>query len=466
MHRSKNNSIKKLPVLLIIAFVILIIVGFIYLLLNKSKEENTSLIENNINETEISESIEDIQTAENNDTNNIPSTSVESDQEESEYAFVEKLAFVPDEFEKVQNFFGPLPEMKQNHTFEHQKVKAIYVNNMDYLDHYFELVEGTEVNAFVIDVKESWGLLYESELPLAKELNAIKDDRDLVDIFKRCHDNDILVIARIVCFKDSTMASTRPDLTISTKDNTPIEFPLEGYETFANPYDQDVWQYLIDVATEVISFGADEIQFDYIRFPSGQPADGATPYFGEPDEVPLKYSAINRFLQTAVIEIQENQNVPVGADLFSIVMTSDVDGKEIGQFWNFIGLTGIDNICPMIYPSHYTNASVGGVLGNGVGTVLGNNLYEAPDLEPYNVVRDAFVDGMPAIEQEGYATIRPYLQAFTAEYLPSGYYMEYTAKEIHEQIRASEDAGFDEWVLWNVQKEYPPGTFLPAENAD
>ena len=44
--------------------------------------------------------------------------------------------------------------------------------------------------------------------------------------------------------------------------------------------------------------------------------------------------------------------------------------------------------------------------------------------------------------------------------------MEYTAKEIHEQIRASEDAGFDEWVLWNVQKEYPPGTFLPAENAD
>lgn len=376
----------------------------------------------------------------------------------------ESAAFPPEELAKVENYFGPLPTPDQKATFEHEKIRGIYVYDINALDQYFAEIEGTEVNAVILDVKESWGLLYDSKVPLANELDAIIEHRDLKSIFARCHEKGLRVIARIVCFKDSTMAEKRPDLTIANESGTPIQFSLEGGNTFASPYNQDVWQYLIDVATEVIDLGADEIQFDYIRFPSGGSVDGSAAYFGNPEEVPEKFSAINRFLQTAVVEIQDKLNVPIGADLFSIIMTSEVDGMAIGQNWQRIGLTGINNICPMIYPSHYANASTGS-LGNGFGSFIGNGFYEAPDLHAYDVVKDAFVDGMPAIEQEGYAHIRPYLQAFTASYLSPGYYQEYLGPQIREQIQATYDAGFDEWILWNVQTSYPAGTFLPAEQS-
>lgn len=370
-------------------------------------------------------------------------------------------AFTAAELEKVDKFFGPLPEKQNKTKLAHEKVRGIYVYDPNQLDAYFDAVAGTEVNAFVIDVKESWGILYESKVPLAKEVEAIIDTRNLQGIFKRCHEKGIRVIARIVCFKDATLAEKRPDLCICNEQGVPIEFPLESNSTFASPYNPEVWQYLIDIATEVIELGADEIQFDYVRFPSGGSADGSAAYFGVPEEVPEKFSAINRFLQTAAIEIQDNLQTPVGADLFSIVMTSEIDGLAIGQNFNLIGLTGINNICPMIYPSHYANASLG-AQGNGVGSFIGENFYEAPDLHPHDVVIDAIIDGSEAIDQPGYAHIRPYLQAFTAAYLPEGFFMEYNGPEIREQIEATYESGIDEWILWNPNPAYPEGTFMPA----
>lgn len=378
---------------------------------------------------------------------------------DSQGELTEAAAFSPEELAKAEKFFGPLPEVSQKASFAHKPVKGIYVYDPDQLDLYLQTVKDTEVNSFVIDAKESWGLLYDSKIPLAKEVNSVIEKRDLKAIYQRCHEAGIRVIARIVCFKDATLAEKRPDLCISNQDGSPILFPLESNSSFASPYNPDVWQYLIDIAKEVIEFGADEIQFDYVRFPSGGSSNGSAAYFGPPEDVPEKASAINRFLQTAAAIIQNKLNIPVGADLFSIVMTSEVDGLAIGQNWSQIGLTGIDNICPMIYPSHYANASLG-AQGNGVGSYIGNGFYEAPDLEPYSVVKDAFVDGLPAIEQEGYAHIRPYLQAFTASYLPAGYYKAYGGQEIREQIKASQEAGFDEWILWNPNAEYPDGAFL------
>lgn len=371
----------------------------------------------------------------------------------------EAAPFSPEEVVKAEKFFGQLPESPKKASFRHNKVKGIYVYDPNQLDTYLKAVKDTEVNSFVIDAKESWGLLYDSQVPLAKEVNSVIEKRDLKAIYQACHAAGIRVIARIVCFKDTTLAEKRPDLCISSQDGRPILFPLENNSSFASPYNPAVWQYLIDIAKEVIELGADEIQFDYVRFPSGGSSDGSAAYHGPVDEVPEKASAINRFLQTAAIEIQDKLNIPVGADLFSIVMTSEVDGLAIGQNWSRIGLTGIDNICPMIYPSHYANASLA-AQGNGVGSYIGNGFYEAPDLEPYKVVKDAFVDGLPAIKQEGYAHIRPYLQAFTASYLPAGFYKPYGGHEIREQIRASQEAGFDEWILWNPNAEYPEGTFL------
>ncbi len=464
-HKKK----KVWPYILLIA---LLLLALIYLLwLRPHANQKTAMTENHGSQSSLREEV-------------VTENTTEAQTTEDKYAFIyettvpetesyvdesgnlsESAPFSPEEFEKVQNFFGPLPEQKQKANFEYQKVRGIYVYDPNFLDDYFSAIQGTEVNAFVIDVKERWGLLYNSQIPLAKELNAVIEERDLKSIFERCHEKGIQVIARIVCFKDNTIAAGRPDLTIANEAGTPIEFPLEGNTTFASPYNQEVWQYLIDIATEVISLGADEIQFDYVRFPSGGSADGSAAYYGIPEEVPEKFSAINRFLQTVAIEIQDNLNTPVGADLFSIIMTSEVDGMAIGQNWQKIGLTGISNICPMIYPSHYANAS-DGALGNGVGSFIGNGFYEAPDLFAYDVVKDAFVDGKPSIQQEGFAQIRPYLQAFTASYLDPGFYQEYLGPQIREEIQATYDSGFDEWILWNVDTVYPEGSFKPVESSD
>lgn len=458
----QSKRINPLLVLLIVILGIGLLITGLYFFFAKKNNSDEPVIENDEQASESTSQAENT----NKDPYDFiynPPTEPDPITIDEEGNLTEEAAFSAEEIEKIEKYFGPLPEKKENIEFQREKIRGIYIYDTEQLDAHLQAIEGTEVNAFIIDVKESFGLLYESQIPLAKEVNAISQLRDLKNIFGRCHEKDIKVIARIVCFKDTTLAANRPDLTIANENGQAISFPLEGNVTFANPYDSDVWQYLIDIAKEVIELGADEIQFDYVRFPSGGSADGSAAYFGEPEEVPAKTSAINRFLQTAAVDIQDNLGIPVGADLFSIVMTSEIDGLAIGQDWMYIGLTGIDNICPMIYPSHYANASLGSQ-GNGVGSFIGNNFYEAPDLDPYGVVTDAFIDGSSAIEQEGYAYIRPYLQAFTASYLPEGYYMTYGAQDIRDQIVAAYDAGFDEWILWNASGEYPTGAFMPKDN--
>lgn len=363
---------------------------------------------------------------------------------------------------KVESFFGPLPEEPENIAplNDVYPVRGIYLGQAahDDLEAALALARKTEINAFVIDVKESWGLCYQSQVPLAVEMSASSGTLDLQKIFKRCHDEGIYVIARVVCFKDEVMSEKRPDLCIRDASGALLHFPLEGELSFASPYQKDVWQYFIDIAREVHRLGADEIQFDYIRFPTGQASSETPPFFGEGD-VPDREYAINRFLETAVLELQEKEGVPVTADLFSIVLTSPQDGKAIGQNWNTIGLTGLHAICPMIYPSHYANASYGSQ-GNGVGSYIGNDFFEAPDLRPYDVVINAIMDGGNAARQRGYARLRPWLQAFTASYLPEGYYAEYGPEEIRAQISACYRMGIHEWLLWNASHRYPEAAFL------
>lgn len=357
--------------------------------------------------------------------------------------------------------FGELPRVQARNS-EYKSlspVKGIYLGRAKNLDEALALASWSEVNAFVIDVKESWGLTYDSQVPLAQEIGASTGELDLEAIVERCHAAGVRVIARIVCFKDELMPQKRPDLCIIDTDGQLLTFPLEGDQSFANPYDTRYWAYLVDIATEVVNMGVDEIQFDYVRFPTGAPDSDKPPIYKKVEETIPKEYAINRFLEYARIKIQEELGVPVTADLFSIVMTSEVDGKLIGQNWSTIGLTAIDAICPMIYPSHYANSSLGSQ-GNGVGSYIGHDFFDKPDMEPYEVVQNAMIDGEKASFQQGYAKLRPWLQAFTANWLVPGYYMEYGPWEIRQQIQALYDAGYSEWILWNAEYSYPEDCFL------
>jgi hypothetical protein len=359
----------------------------------------------------------------------------------------------------VESWFGPLPVPQQTAELKRNEIRALYIGAASNIDATLDIIKNTEVNAVVIDLKESDGIKYDSKVPLAIEIGEVKPAYNIEKVLDTFHQEGVKVIGRIVCFKDPQLAEAKPEMAIRDKNGSLLYFSLENGKPFASPYNQDVWQYYIDMAIEAIELGVDEIQFDYVRFPTGSTKSGQPPYFGAEGEVPSKIQAINRFLQTAAIAIQTERGIPLGADVFGIILGSKLDGERIGQDWQTIGLTGIDNLSPMIYPSHYANSSTNHYTGNGEGTNLNGRHFEKPDLEPYEVMYQALMLGLEATEQERYAVNRPYLQAFTAGYLPAGYYMEYGADEISAQIKAIEDAGFKEWICWNPFGQYPGAAF-------
>ena len=364
------------------------------------------------------------------------------------FVLKEKLPTTAEHEKMLEEYFGPLPEVDQVIPPRHKEVKGVYTNAAWNLEANFELAENSEINAFVIDLKESTGILYNTKNELANEIGYVYAQYDLEEVVKECHDHDIYVIGRIVCFKDAALATKYPDRAICDSAGNPLAFYNEGSELFANPYDTRNWDYLIDLAQEALDMGVDEIQFDYIRFPTGGSTSGAAPYFGVEGEVPSKSDAINRFLLTARRRIQDPTGTPVSADIFGIAVSSSLDGEILGQDWATLGLTSVDSLCPMIYPSHYAN-----------GTMMNGHVHEYPDKDPYQVMYDALFIGGAYHNLEDYCEVRPYCQAFTASYLGEGNYMVYDYEAINDQIRAIQDAGLDEFILWNIMGEYPDGNY-------
>ena len=365
---------------------------------------------------------------------------------------------------QAEAYFGPLPTPSQQvRELVHNEVKGIYIGAGGNIVSNLAVARATEVNAVVIDLKESDGIYFDCTVPLALEIGAVRNVINLKSLVEKCHAEGVTVIGRIVCFKDEHLTVARPEFSIRDQAGNPLKFSNEGGKSFASPYEKQVWQYYIDIALDAISFGVDEIQFDYVRFPTGPARGGAKPYFGAEGTVPTRIAAINRFLQTAKVYIQDEQGIPLGADVFAIIMTNLPDSAGLGQEWATVGLTGIDSVSPMIYPSHYANSSTGHYTGNGKGTFINGILFEKPDLEPYGVMYNVLAASRAATEQASYAVNRPWLQAFTASYLPEGYYQLYGAEEIRAQIKAIEDAGFSEWICWDPAATYS-NSFFAAQD--
>ncbi|PYG85637.1 hypothetical protein LY28_03325 [Ruminiclostridium sufflavum DSM 19573] len=340
---------------------------------------------------------------------------------------------------------------------ENVKVKAVYLTGpsgglTSKVDSIIALAKSTELNTVVLDIKEDGSLNYLSKLDAVKKYGAETKYYDPEKLVKKFHDSGIYVIGRIVTFRDKTLARKRADLGIKTPKGT---LWLEnGKNPWTNPYNEEVWDYNIAIAKEAVSKGFDEIQFDYVRFPTGKKND-----FNYGAGVPEKADAINGFLAKAEKEIHQDLGVPVSADVFAIIIESKSDGDSIGQRIDEVG-KNVYCISPMIYPSHYANAS-NGVMGNGVGQTINGIPFTKPDLEPYKVMYNALLAGKKKISEvsDYKAKVRPYIQAFTAKYLPKGYYQTYGAKQVREQIQAVYDAGYEEWILWDSGNKYQEGYF-------
>ena len=329
------------------------------------------------------------------------------------------------------------------------KVKGIYVTGPLAGNERFEelltLVDETELNAMVIDVKNDGGeITYKMNLESAQSMGAcINYIRDMEGFMARLKEHGIYTIARIVCFKDPYLAANHPELALKTTDGRTV---VDGHDVaWVNPYKEDVWKYLVDVAKKAGEVGFDEIQFDYVRFPIGDVADAAD--YGVDMTTYTKQQAITGFLDYAVQELRP-LGLPVTADVFGTIIGSETDVKRVGQDYVEIGAT-IDAICPMVYPSHYGN----GVFGLAV-----------PDAQPYETVLAAMQDSteeLSVVPEESRAVVRPWLQAFTANWVKG--YIPYGGKQIRQQIQAVYDAGYEEWILWNASNRYTADGLLVEE---
>jgi hypothetical protein len=293
------------------------------------------------------------------------------------------------------------------------------------------MADSTEINAFVIDIKDEFGTNYVSADTLVRRnagrAGTIPDLRALLDTL---HAHRIVPIARIVVFKDSVAARLNPAWTIRKADGGAWR-DKKGL-TWVNPFDRDLWEYDFRVAEEVARLGFDEIQFDYIRFPEPYKSLPTQVFPGAGDR--KKPVVLAEFLATARDRLRK-LGVRTTADVFGLV-TSVPGALEVGQQWEHLAPSA-DVLLPMVYPSHYP---------------AGSFSLAHPNADPYKVVYAAISAAHRRDASLGLTgqQVRPWLQAFTLgspRYGPS---------ELTAQKRAVYDAGYQGWVLWNPGSQYQP----------
>lgn len=336
-------------------------------------------------------------------------------------------------------------------TFEYpDAVRGIFVTAHSAGGERFEklvnLIDTTDLNAMVIDIKEDMGhLTYVpkegtelAELGIGQPF--IKDPRAVLE---RMEEKQIYPIARVVVFKDSVLAEKKPEL--SFVDGGSVWKNGRG-ESFVNPFLKEVWDYNVQVAIEAAKLGFKEIQFDYVRFPEGfeNRADTLKYSMGEyadseQDPVQRRVSAVTDFVAYAKEQL-EPYDVQVSVDIFGYSATLP-EAPGIGQNFSKIS-ENVDVISSMIYPSHWT--SYFGI--------------KKPDLEPYKLVAEySKVENKKLAELENPPVSRPWLQDFTASYLGAGNYKNYGKAEVEAQIKALKDNGINEYLLWNAGNTYSSG---------
>lgn len=324
-------------------------------------------------------------------------------------------------------------------------VKALYVNAWAFggskLWQLVSLADSTEINAFVVDVKDDTGcLLYASDVKAAQDIGATKcvRTRDVKSRLDTLHAHNIYTIARIVVAKDPLLAERKPAWSVQHVNGGLWRDRIDI--AWVDAYNDSVWIYAAQLAEEAVRLGFSEVQFDYVRFPDEPKEMMAQAIFSSRKPGESQRAGVQAGIAILVKRLQP-LGVPVTFDIFGLTASATGD-LGIGQVWEDF-ITVADVVLPMVYPSHYYRGSYG---------------LAVPNAEPYRVVRNAL---MEAIERSrpyaNAATIRPYLQAFTLGRRKP----RYTPHEIREQIRAAEELGIETWVLWNPRSVYQRGSLKP-----
>ncbi|OGH59780.1 MAG: hypothetical protein A2725_02060 [Candidatus Magasanikbacteria bacterium RIFCSPHIGHO2_01_FULL_33_34] len=288
------------------------------------------------------------------------------------------------------------------------------------------LINNTELNAVIIDIKDYSGkVLYNSNVELVNELE-LEDYRinKIEELITALHKYDIYVIARQTVFQDPILARKKSDWALKNK-NGGVWYDYKGL-SWVDPSIKEVWDYNIEIAKEAISLGFDEINFDYVRFPS----DGNMSALQYNNGELKKYEVMGQFYEYLNDKLKKYP-AKISLDLFGFVMEkTGEDDMNIGQRLED-ALDEVDAISPMMYPSHYPSGHLG----------LAN-----PAEYPGLVIKNGMEKGAHFFYEKK-AVLRPWLQAFNIGAV-------YDANKIREQIDIVEQYTNGGWMLWNAANRY------------
>lgn len=336
---------------------------------------------------------------------------------------------------KVPDIFVPSYVQTPN------QVKAIYMtswvaSNNKLRSGLVSIVDTTEINSIVIDIKDYSGkLVFAITDPKLKSFGSeeirVSDMRDFIESL---HKKDIYVIGRVAVFQDEYFVKHRPDLAVKNEKGTLVWKDRKGI-SWIDVGSKEYWDYIILISKEARKIGFDEINFDYIRFPSdGNMKDISFPW----SSTTPKSVALKNFFQYLSTNLKDS-GLKTSADLFGMTTTAS-DDMGIGQLLED-ALPYFDYVMPMVYPSHYPTNFMN---------------YKNPAQHPYEVIQytmKSAVDRREALASSTSAVLaelRPWLQDFDLG-------ADYGSAEVRAQIKATYDVGLDSWALWSASNKYTKG---------
>ncbi len=350
---------------------------------------------------------------------------------------------------------------KVSHISTPEPIKAIYMTSCvagvpSWRSSLKELIDNTELNTVVIDIKDATGIIsFEDEALQTNDIAGLSGCKvkDLGDFIAKLHDAGIYVIGRISVFQDPYYSQLHPELAVKSESTGKVWRDRKGLsfiDVGATPY----WDYIVNIAKASYNLGFDELNFDYVRYPS----DGniQDTYYSWMNASSTKAETLEGFFKYLHKNLSD-VDAKTSADLFGMVTTVR-DDMGIGQVLER-ALPYFDFIDPMVYPSHYP------ATWNG---------YQNPADHPYEVVKAAMSSGMErerafnisrgnyTVDSTGATTtppskLRPWLQDFDLG-------ADYTSEMVRDQMQASYDIGLSSWLLWNAGNEYTRAALLPESS--
>ncbi|MFO0718725.1 MAG: putative glycoside hydrolase [Candidatus Paceibacterota bacterium] len=360
-----------------------------------------------------------------------------------------------------QKIIEKVEEKKAIHINTPEPLKSIYmtqcvVGTKAFRESLVKIAGETEINAIVIDIKDYTGrIAFDTENPQLIESISDKcgasDMREFVEIL---HEKGIYVIGRVAVFQDPYMVKKRPDLAVQSKSTGGVWKDYKGL-SFIDVGAREHWDYIIEIAKEAYKIGFDEINFDYVRFPSD----------GNMDDVSYVHSvgktkpdALKEFFSYLHDKLKDT-GIKTSVDIFGMTTTS-FDDLNIGQLIENT-FPYFDYVAPMVYPSHYPKNFNGWKNPN-------DHVYEVVNFAMNNAVNRAnTLDSLigsttatttptspPTWYKGGSAKkLRTWIQDFD-------YGGNYDIAEVKAQIKASNDAGVQSWMVWSPSNKYTTGALL------